>query len=127
MYTNKSDDAALVSLAMHDTLARHHLSKIVSIKDMFGDFLPLDRSLFLVPPPHGTAAAEPVRGMSPAWRAATAEAVTAVAAALRCSPVFRYQASSERATDVAKAAAALVGVRPSPISCFPWVSVFKCC
>ena len=45
---------------------------------------------------------------------AAAEAVTAVAAALRCLPVFRYQTSSERAADVAKAAAALVGVRPPP-------------
>jgi hypothetical protein len=99
-----------VSLAMYDTLARYHCSKIRGIKDMFADFLPIDRHLFLIPPPSGSIAIEPIRGTSSAWRQAIAESVTAVAAALRCAPVFRYQAGSERAAEVGKAAAALVGV-----------------
>ena len=46
---------------MHDTLAQHGLSKVATIKDVFADFVPLDRHLAAVPAPAGSAAAEPVQ------------------------------------------------------------------
>jgi hypothetical protein len=111
VYTNRSDDASLVSLAMHDTCGPHGLPKIAAIKDIFADFLPLDRMLFGIPPPASTQAAEPVQGSSPPWRTAIAEAVTAVAAALRCGPLVRFQGNSKRCEDVARGIVDVVWVR----------------
>jgi hypothetical protein len=113
VYTNRSDDASLVSLAMHDTCGPHGLPRIAAVKDIFADFLPLDRTLFGIPPPASTQAAEPVQGSSPPWRTAIAEAATAVAAALRCSPLVRYQGNSKRCEGVARSISELVSVRLS--------------
>jgi hypothetical protein len=117
VYTNRTDDSALVALATHDTRGRGGLPKVLTLRDAFCDFIPLDRHLFTVASPFQSSAAphsQPALGvpLGPLQRPVV-EAITAVSAALRCSPVLRYQRGSKRAADVARAASDLVSVRSS--------------
>jgi hypothetical protein len=114
VYTNKTDDSALVALATHDTRGRGGLPKVQSLRDAFCDFMPLDRHLFTVASPFQSSTAPSSQQalgapLGPLQRPVI-EAITAVSAALRCSPVLRYQRGSKRAADVARAASDLVSV-----------------
>ena len=115
MYTNRTDDSALVALATHDTHGRGGMPKIQTLREAFSDFIPLDRHLFSVASPFRSSAAPESRLGAPLGplQRPVVEAITAVSAALRCSPVLRYQRGSRRAADVARAASDLVSVRLS--------------
>ena len=119
VYTNRTEDSALVALATHDTHGRGGLPKIQTLRDAFSDFIPLDRHLFSVASPFQSSVAPDTHQalgapLGPLQRPVV-EAITAVSAALRCSPVLRYQRGSKRAADVARAASDLVSVRFIPV------------
>lgn len=115
MFSNRTDDATLVAVATQDTHGPGGAGKIDTLRDAFADFVPLDRHLFLACSPFSAAAAPPVLPPVAAplgqWKRPLADAITAVAAALRCSPVIRYQRGSTRAAELAKSAEDLVSVR----------------
>eukprot|EP00892_Ulva_mutabilis_P005884 jgi/Ulvmu1/3668/UM017_0082.1 len=108
MFTNRTDDATLVAVATQDTHGSGGGAKIATLRDAFADYVPLDRHLFLACSPFATAAAPtappPAAAPLGQWKRPLADAVTAVAAALRCSPIIRYQRGSQRAAELAKAA-----------------------
>jgi hypothetical protein len=123
VFTNRTDDSTLVSLATHDTHGVSNMPKILSIRDAFADFASLDRHLFIAPSPYLNSGPPPpppaVGARLGPWKRALAESATAVVAALRCSPIIRYQRGSERAAELARAAADLLTVRSVPKQYFP--------
>ena len=115
VFTNRTDDATLVAVATQDTHGPGGACKIATLRDAFADYVPLDRHLFLACSPFTIAATPPAPPPASAplgpWKRPRADAATAVAAALRCAPIIRYQRGSQRAADLARAADEIISVR----------------